>query len=125
MFFGAYPTVSMVKNDLERLKYLKHSDWGAHNMIVQGARLNLIDQSIRHEGHGFNDRRERKYILLNEWVGLQASHDIEAFYFEHIKAQPCDIIAGKKNIPYIIRTAIRVIMLYNAFLTIYFRLLVR
>ncbi len=97
MFFGAYPTIPMIKKDLERLKYLKHSDWGAHNMIVQGVKLELIDQSIRHEGHGFNDKRERKCALLHEWVEIQENRDIEAYYFEHIKAKPCDKAQDKHH----------------------------
>ena len=97
MFFGAYPTVPMLKQELDRLKYVKHSDWGAHNMIVQGVKLNLIDQSIRHEGHSLNDKRERKYSMLNEWVSLQENRDIEAYYFERIKAKPCDMKHDKHD----------------------------
>ncbi len=89
MFSGAYPAKKVLKDEIERLKYVCHNDWGAHNMVIQGTTIALIDKSMRHECTGLNEKRELRAHRLCEWIDLDNQHDIEAFYFERLKVHAC------------------------------------
>ncbi len=87
MYSGIYPTFDTVRNEILKLKDVAHTDWLAHNMIVQGDTITMIDcNDPRHENENivatqiFDEKRERILSKILEWIKINNPKEVASFY---------------------------------------------
>lgn len=82
MCSGIYPTCETIGKGVRALKEIVHSDWLAHNMIVQGNTLTMIDcNDPRHDNTiPIDSRRNRMLFKILEWIKIDNPREVAAFY---------------------------------------------
>ena len=70
MYSGVYPIKGVIKKEIENKKFVSHTDWNVHNMVVCGCSLRMIDAADPRypDRIAFYDQRKRKSIQFHHEV---------------------------------------------------------
>jgi hypothetical protein len=89
MLAGIYPRIETLTKSIRALKDAIHSDWLAHNMVIQGNTITLIDcNDPRHVNDApiVYTKRNRMLFKILDWINIKDPCDVSLYYhFKHME----------------------------------------
>ena len=87
MYSGIFPVTDVIKREVANQKFVSHTDWNVHNMVVRGNSIQMIDVADpRYPDRicSYTKEREKRYNLIMKWLDLGTISEIESFYIRKL-----------------------------------------
>lgn len=87
MHSGIFPTIVVIKTEIEKQKKTLHTDWNVHNMILAGNAIKMIDvadQRYPDRINFYDQERETRYQHIMRWLDLNKIEDVQIFYIHKL-----------------------------------------